>query len=74
MYIKNIKICDFHILDFEVLFITVQKVETYKQQGQEALNRSPEFCVKLTYSYLLKAGHVTGDTWGGVNLGTRGII
>ena len=29
------------------------------------LNRSPEFCLKLTYWYLLKADHVTGDTWGG---------
>ena len=28
-----------------------------------ALNHSPEFCIKLTYRYLLKAGHVPGDTW-----------
>ena len=26
------------------------------------LNRSPEFCLKITYRYLLKAGHVPGDT------------
>ena len=26
-----------------------------KQEGQVALNRSPEFCLKLTYRYLLKA-------------------
>ena len=42
-----------------------------KQEGQEALNRSSEFCLKLTYGYLLKAGHVPGDTWGWVNFGTR---
>ena len=31
-----------------------------------ALNCSPEFCLKLTYRNLLKAGHVPGpgDTWG----------
>ena len=29
-----------------------------------ALNRSPEFCLKLTYRNLLKANHVPGDTWG----------
>ena len=29
-----------------------------------ALNRSPEFCLKLTYRYLLKAGHVPVDTRG----------
>ena len=34
-----------------------------KQEGQVALNLSPEFCLKLTYSYLLKADHVPGDTW-----------
>ena len=34
------------------------------------LNRSPEFCLKLTYRYMLKAGHVPG----GVNFGPRGII
>ena len=30
-----------------------------------ALNRSPEFCLKLTYRYLLKAEHVPCDTWDG---------
>ena len=30
-----------------------------------ALNRSPEFCLKLTYRYLLKADNVPGDTRGG---------
>ena len=39
-----------------------------------ALNCSPEFRLKVTYRYLLKAGHVPGDTWGGVNFGSRGII
>ena len=29
-----------------------------------ALNRSPEFCLKITYRNLLKADHVPGDTWG----------
>ena len=28
------------------------------------LNRSPEFCLKLTYRNLLKADHVPGDTGG----------
>ena len=45
-----------------------------KQESQEALIRSPEFCLKLTYRYLLKAGHVPGDTWGWANFGHRGII
>ena len=31
-----------------------------KQEGQVALNRSTEFCLKLTYRYLLEVG-----TWGG---------
>ena len=44
------------------------------QEDKKALNRSPEFCLKLTNRYLLKAGHVPGDTWGGANFGTRGII
>ena len=35
-----------------------------KQEGQVALNRSPEFCLKLTYRNLLKADHVPGETWG----------
>ena len=39
-----------------------------------ALNHSPEFCLKLTYRYLLKAGHVPGDTWGMADFGPRGII
>ena len=39
-----------------------------------AINRSPEFCLKLTYKYLLKAGHVPGDTWVGANFGSSGII
>ena len=30
-----------------------------------ALNHSPEFCLELTYRYLLKAGSVPGDTWSG---------
>ena len=34
--------------------------ENRKQEGQEALNHSPEY----RYRYLLKAGHVPGDTWG----------
>ena len=38
-----------------------------------ALNCSSEFCLKLTYSYLLKADHVPGDTWG-VIFGPLGII
>ena len=41
------------------------RIHKKKQEGQVALNRSPEFCLKLTYSYLLKADHVPGDTLGG---------
>ena len=33
------------------------------------LNRSLEFCLKLTYRYLLKAGHVPGHAWDGANFG-----
>ena len=37
-----------------------------------ALIRSSEFCLKLTYRYLLKAGNVlvngNGDMWGGTKL------
>ena len=38
-----------------------------------ALNFSPEFRLMLTYMYLLKAGHVPGDTWGMADFGPRGI-
>ena len=38
-----------------------------KQEGQVALNRSPAL-------YLLKAGHVPGDTWGRATFDPRGII
>ena len=44
------------------------------QEGQVAQNRSPEFSLKLTYRYLLKAGHIPGDTWGGVNFDPGGIM
>ena len=40
-----------------------------QQEGQVALNRSHEFCLKLTYRYMLKGDHVPGDAWGGVSLG-----
>ena len=42
-------------------------MQYHKQEGQEVINRSPEFCLKITYRYLLEAGDVPGDTWGGVN-------
>ena len=42
---------------------------TVKQESQVALNRSPEFCLKLTNRYLLKAGHAPGESWDGVNYG-----
>ena len=32
-----------------------------KEEDQVTLNRSPGFCLKLTYRYLLKADHATGD-------------
>ena len=39
-----------------------------------ALNRSPEFCLKHSYRYLMKADYVPGDTWGRAIFGPRGII
>ena len=39
-----------------------------------ARNRSPEFCLKLTYRYLLKADNVPGDTRGGSIFSPRGIF
>ena len=36
------------------------------------LNHSPEFCLKLTYRYLLQAGHVSGDTCDGANFWPQG--
>ena len=39
-----------------------------------ALNLPPEFCLKLTYRYLLTAGYVSVDTLGEANFGPRGII
>ena len=44
-----------------------------EQEGQVALSRSPEFFQRL-HRYLLKAGHVHGDTWGRADFGPRGII
>ena len=45
-----------------------------QQGGQVALKRSPEFCLKLTNRYLLKADHVPGDPGAGPFWGPRGII
>ena len=39
-----------------------------------ALNRSPEFCLKVTYRYLLKGGHALVDNGGGAFLGPMGIL
>ena len=39
-----------------------------------ALNCSPEFCLKLTYSNLLKADRDLGDPWGGAIFGPKGSI
>ena len=38
-----------------------------KQEEQVALNRAPEFCLKLTYRYLLN-----GDTWDAINFWPQG--
>ena len=57
-----------------ILFTGFLNICCTKQEGQVAQNRSPEFCLKLTYWYLLKAGHVPGDSWDGANFGPRGII
>ena len=35
--------------------------DNYKQEDQVALNRSPEFCLNVTYRYLLNAGHSSDD-------------
>ena len=40
-------------------------VQVQKQEGQVVMKRSPEFCLKLIYTYLLKAGHFPGDTCDG---------
>ena len=46
------------------IIITLQGSSSnrFEQEGQVAVNCSPEFCLKLTYRYLLKADHVPGDT------------
>ena len=78
---------DLNCFDTPVVFLKdiFEKVN-FKQEGQEALNQSPEFCLKqalnqspefclkLTYRYVSKAGHVPGDTWGAANFGPTGII
>ena len=43
-----------------------------KQEVHVAPNRSPEFCLKLTY--LLIAYNDPVDTWGGASFGHMGII
>ena len=62
-----------YVLRQKIFFQCIPYKSLSKQEGQEALNRSPEF-LKLTYRYLLKAGHVPGDTWGGTDFGIKGII
>ena len=39
-----------------------------------ALNRSPAFCLKLTYKNLLKADHAHGNTLGGTILAPRALF
>ena len=39
-----------------------------------ALNRSHEFCLKLTYRNLLKTDYVPGDTWGKPFLASRALF
>ena len=34
----------------------------FEQEDQVALKRSLDFCLKLVYRYLLKAGHLPADT------------
>ena len=46
-------------------------IQNKKQEGQEALNHSPEFYLKLTCRYLLKDDHVPGDTTCRTNFGPR---
>ena len=58
---------------FKVIWLINSK-ESWKQEGQVALNCSLEFCLKLTHRYLLKTDHVPCDTWGGATFGLRGII
>ena len=50
---------------FDTLMVFVKDIlekVNFKQEDQVALNRSPGFYLKLTYRYLLKAGHVPSDT------------
>ena len=42
---------------------SMRRLTPNKQEGHVALYRSPEFCLKLTYRYLLKADHVPRDTF-----------
>ena len=65
-----------HILgNFQISMMIFKKFhDILKQEGQVALNRSPEFCIKLKYRNRLKADHAPGDTWGGAILSPRGII
>ena len=48
------------------IILTVPMIDI--QRGQVAIYRSPEFCLKLTYRYLLKADHVPGNIWSGAIL------
>ena len=75
----NLGLCNLFIaivllgLTYQVRIMTLAST-VFKQEGQVALNCSPEFCLKLTYRYLLKAGHAPVDTWGEANFRPRGII
>ena len=62
--------------DRNIKIYTALKLSTtiITPEGQETLNRLPEFCLKLTYSYLLKADIVPGDTKGRAIFGPMGII
>ena len=48
--------------------ILSSKLNLYKKEGQESLIRSSEFCLKLPYTYPLKASHVPGTPGAGPNL------
>ena len=54
--LRNPKLC-------QEIRSSITRIAFLQQEGQVALNRSPEFCIKLTYRNLLIADHVPGAKW-----------
>ena len=75
------RIASFMLLVTDCCIIMQQKrayakhlMRIIKQEDQVVLIRSPEFRLKLTYSNLLKADHVPGDTSGNPYLVPRALF